>query len=43
MTSGSPAHPSALQTVGEGGKVNLFRDRRIHSDALDAITILTSP
>ena len=27
----------------EGGKLNLFRDRRIHSDALDAITIVTSP
>ena len=51
MTSGSPGHPSALQTgrgegetINEGEKVNLFRDRRILiSDALDAITIFTSP
>lgn len=43
-----PARPTDCgrgegETVSEGGKVNLFRDRRIHSDALDAITTLTSP
>lgn len=31
------------ETVSEGGKLNLFGDRRIYSDALDTITILTSP